>query len=210
MNAGTPRPDLAALVGASDPASTRLVYAMIFGLVLIGLAFIGLAIWLIRRTRVDPEVLAPLERMGDSAWLKRDSSTQRRLLDEVRPPGAVPLRAEPAAPTIDKEFDEQSQRPAASLSDLGPGVLPARDSTPARTADALDVPEADAIEVEGLGPEAAEPDTELPESVASEEVEPGAAEVEALEPDVAEPVESLEADLADPVTVDEPATETAG
>ena len=189
MHAGPPRPNLAALTGASDPGSTRLVYAMILGLVLVGLAFIGLAIWLIRRTRVDPEVLAPLERMGDSAWLKRDSSTQRRLLDEVRPPGAVPLRAEPAAPRIDKEFDEQSQRPAASLSDLGPGVLPASDSTPQGVGDSLDPADPEPVEPVPVEPDPVEPDP--------------------VEPDPVEP-DPVEPDLVEPETVDEPATETAG
>lgn len=160
VSAASPRSNLAVLIGASDPGSTRLVYAMIFGLIAVGVLFIVLALWLIRRTRVDPEVLAPLERMGDSAWLKRDSSTQRRLLDEVRPPGAVPLRAEPAAPKIDEEFDTQSQRPAASLSDLGPGVLPERDSTPAGAVDSLDVPDADPEQAEPAESEAADPEPE--------------------------------------------------
>ncbi|MGB0114406.1 MAG: hypothetical protein WBP59_14385 [Ilumatobacteraceae bacterium] len=118
------------LLGASDPGSTRLVYAMVAGLAILGIGFILLGVWLIRRTRVDPEVLAPLERMGDSDWLKRDTSTQRRLLDDVRPDGAAPLHEPKAVPRIDREFDEQAQQPAASLSDLGPGVIATTGSVP--------------------------------------------------------------------------------
>jgi hypothetical protein len=110
-----------AVLGASDPGSTRLVYAMVAGLVVIGLAFIGLGVWLIRQTRYDPPVLAPLERMGDRDWRRRDGMTQRRILDEVRPEGAEPLRSQPDVPELDAEF-ELSEHPVSSMTDLGPGL----------------------------------------------------------------------------------------
>ncbi len=109
------------VLGASDPGSTRLVYAMVAGLVVIGLAGIGLGVWLIRQTRYDPPVLAPLERMGDRDWRKRDGVTQRRILDEVRPEGAEPLRSQPDPPQLDAEF-ELSEQPVSSMTDLGPGL----------------------------------------------------------------------------------------
>ena len=109
------------VVGAGDPGSSRLVYAMVIGLVVVGIALVLLAIWILRRTRPDLEVLAPLERMGDSDWKKRDPSTQRRMLDEVRPEGAEPLAAEPLPPPLDADF-EQADHPVTSFSDLGPGV----------------------------------------------------------------------------------------
>ena len=108
-------------VAALDPGSTRLVYAMVAGLVLVGIVFVVLGVWLVRQTRYDPPVLAPLERMGDADWRKRDEATQRRILDEVRPKGAEPLRPEAAAPAFDTEFD-LSRREPGSVSDLGPGV----------------------------------------------------------------------------------------
>ncbi len=114
-------PSVFAVVGATDPDATRLVYAMVIGLVVIGVVLILLAVWIIRQTRPDLEVLAPLERMGDGDWKKRDPSTQRRMLDEVRPEGAQPLTTEPMPPRIDAEF-EQAGRPVSSFSDLGPGV----------------------------------------------------------------------------------------
>lgn len=110
-----------AVILASDPESTRLVYSMVIGLVVVGIALILLGVWILRQTRSDLEVLAPLERMGDGDWRKRDPSTQRRMLDEVRPEGAQPLVPEPLAPPLDAEF-EQGDHPVASFSDLGPGV----------------------------------------------------------------------------------------
>ena len=119
-----------ALVGAGDPGSSRLVYSMVGGLALIGVAFILLGVWVMRQTRPDLEALAPLERMGDGDWKKRDPSTQRRMLDQVRPDGARPLVSEPLPPPLDAEF-EQADHPVSSLSDLGPGIVAEqRDPTP--------------------------------------------------------------------------------
>jgi hypothetical protein len=119
-----------ALVGAGDPASSRLVYSMVIGLVVIGLLLVVLGIWIIRQTRVDLDVLAPLERMGDSEWKKRDRSTQRRMLDEVRPEGARPLAPATQPPSLDDEF-ELAEHPVTTFSDLGPGVISEeRDPTP--------------------------------------------------------------------------------
>jgi hypothetical protein len=113
------------LVAAGDPSSTRLVYSMVIGLLVVGLVLVLLGIWLVRQTRADLEVLAPLERMGDGDWKKRDRSTQRRLLDEVRPAGAEPLTPSTQPPSIDDEF-EQQDHPVTSFSDLGPGVVAER------------------------------------------------------------------------------------
>jgi hypothetical protein len=130
-----PRPgpsssSVAALVGAGDPGSSRLVYAMVIGLLVIGVLLVLLGIWIIRQTRADLEVLAPLERMGDGDWKKRDRSTQRRMLDEVRPEGATPLTPATQPPSIDDEF-ELTHHAVTSFSDLGPGIASdERDPTP--------------------------------------------------------------------------------
>ena len=116
-----------ALVSTGDPGATRVVYAIIIGLVAIGVALILLGVWLIRQTRWDPPVLAPLERMGDSSWRKRDPATQRRILDEVRPEGAAPLAT--GAPQLDADFDS-TDRPVPELGDLGPGVPPESSELP--------------------------------------------------------------------------------
>jgi hypothetical protein len=103
---------------------------MVIGLVVIGLLLVVLGIWIIRQTRVDLDVLAPLERMGDSEWKKRDRSTQRRMLDEVRPEGARPLAPATQPPSLDDEF-ELAEHPVTTFGDLGPGVLSEeRDPTP--------------------------------------------------------------------------------
>ena len=93
-----PAPLAVALVGAGDPEATRLVYAMVIGLVVIGVVLIFLGVWILRQTKPDLEVLAPLERMGDGDWKKKDPSTQRRILDELRPEGAEPLDARHPCP----------------------------------------------------------------------------------------------------------------
>jgi hypothetical protein len=120
----------AVLLAAGDPRSTRIVYASVIALVVIGVMFAVLGVWLLRQTRVDPEMLAPLERMGDGDWRKRDPATQRRMLDEVRPEGAQPLHLEPKPPEIDAEF-EQSDRPLRSFDDLAPPLPDEREPTPA-------------------------------------------------------------------------------
>jgi hypothetical protein len=75
-------------LATGDTSASRTVYAIVVGLVLIGLLLIFLAVWLIRQTRVDLELLAPLERMSESRWRKGDTTTRRTLLDDVRPAGA--------------------------------------------------------------------------------------------------------------------------
>ena len=129
-----PAPQLAVvLVGAGDPESTRLVYAMVIGLVVIGVVLIFLGVWILRQTKPDLEVLAPLERMGDGDWKKKDPSTQRRILDELRPEGAEPLAPASLPPSIDQDF-EQTDHPVTSFSDLGPGVATEqRDPTPIKS-----------------------------------------------------------------------------
>lgn len=118
MGAALPVAGLVAVnAGASDPGSTRLVYGMVVGLAVVGVAFVALAIWLIRQTRADPELLAPLERMGDGDWRRKDPATQRRLLDESRPEGATPVHTEPAPPSLDDEF-EHAEDSMRSLDDL--------------------------------------------------------------------------------------------
>jgi len=151
-----------AVMAAGDPGSTRLVYAMVAGLTVIGIALVLLGIWLFRQTRYDPPVLAPLERMGDRDWRRqRDPATQRRVLDEVRPEGAQPFRPESSPPTIDEEFD-LPERPVASMSDLAPPEADSRSQTPQGIVrlDAIGLDEDEVSEVEGEGAEEALDDVE--------------------------------------------------
>jgi HAMP domain-containing protein len=186
-----------AVVGATDPESTRLVYAMVIGLVVIGVVLILLAVWIIRQTRPDLEVLAPLERMGDGDWKKRDPSTQRRMLDEVRPEGAQPLTTEPMPPGIDAEF-EQAGRPVSSFSDLGPGVnAEPGDPTPFEVGPVMDADaeasldqEAPASEVDG---DDAGPADEI--EATADEIEANADEIEVTGDEIE--VTEVESEAAD-------------
>jgi hypothetical protein len=191
---------VAVLLGAGDLGSSRLVYGMVIGLVVIGFVLVLLAVWILRQTRPDLEVLAPLERMGDSDWKKKDPSTQRRILDELRPDGAEPLIPASRPPSIDADF-EQADHPVTSFSDLGPGVVAeTRDPTPAHTdfepfglpvdipvetpvvPSAEEQPEPEQPEVEPEQPEVEpEPEPEQPE--VEPEPEPEQSEVEP-EPEV--------------------------
>ena len=189
-NRGAVESPALAFVAANDPGSTRVVYAMVAGLALLGVAFIVVGVWLIRRTRIDPPVLGPLERMGERRWKRRDLATQRRMLDEVRPPGATPLQPHRTPPKLLAEWDVP--RPPASWSDLGPGL-----AAPL-AADRVDAAPAD---VTGDEPTAIEGDEPAPieESVAVAD-EPVADEPVADEPAADEP-------MTDESAADEPATE---
>ncbi len=94
-----------------DPEGTRAISSIIALLVAMGLALAMLAVWLHRSTRPDPELLAPLEMMGERRWRRADPVWQRRRLDELRPDGAVPLEPSSAPPDIDEAFDRGPTAP---------------------------------------------------------------------------------------------------
>lgn len=98
-------PFAVATTSVGDPDGTRAVTAIVALLVVIGFVLVAVAIWLFRTTRRDPEVLAPLEIMGDRGWRRADPVWQRRKLDEVRPEGAEPLQPSAAPPDFDEAFD---------------------------------------------------------------------------------------------------------
>jgi hypothetical protein len=93
------------LASIGDPDGARTITSIIALLVAIGLALLLLAIWIFRTTRPDPELLAPLEAMGERSWRRGDPVWQRRRLDELRPTGARPLTPSVAPPKLDESFD---------------------------------------------------------------------------------------------------------
>ncbi len=99
-----------------DPSATRTVYIAVALLVLCGVVLVAVAIWVFRRTRPDPALLAPLEEMQRRKWRSLDPAGQRRRLDEARPPGAAPLQRSASVPSVDQEF--ATARPVRSFSDL--------------------------------------------------------------------------------------------
>lgn len=131
-----------ALVAVGDPARDRTVYATILLLVALGLALIMLAVWLVRNTRPDPDVLAPLERMGERKWRSADPVWQHRSLDEVRPREAKPLEPSSAPPATDAEFERGPQP-------IGFDDLVASSTITVDGASGLPAPLADAVPVEG-------------------------------------------------------------
>ncbi len=102
-------PSVAASVG--DPDGTRTITAIVALLVVLGIGLTMLAVWLFKTTRPDPELLAPLDVMGERRWRRADPVWQRRRLDEVRPAEARPLTPSVAPPEFDEAFD---QGPTAS------------------------------------------------------------------------------------------------
>ncbi len=94
----------AAFVAVGDASATRTVYGVVIALGIIGLALLALAIWLIKQTKPEPELLAPLERMDDRAWRKQEPAEMRRDLDSLRPIGARPVLREKGVPDIDADF----------------------------------------------------------------------------------------------------------
>lgn len=161
--------DVVATIG--DPDGTRTVTSIIALLVAIGLALLLLAVWVHRTTRPDPELLAPLEVMGERSWRRADPVWQRRRLDELRPSGARPLDPSVAPPELDEAFDAGPS--AGGFDDLrsGSGQVD-RDETVAIDADAAasaaDAVPADATPVGVSGPSFDElDDTEFDESALS-------------------------------------------
>jgi hypothetical protein len=153
-----------------DPEGTRAVGSIVVLLVALGLALLMVAVWLYRSTRPDPELLAPLEVMGERRWRRRDPVWQRRTLDELRPQGAEPLDPSVAPPDIDEAFDHG---PAVSgFDDLHPdritpehtGDRPEPDAPPesqppvAAPADADTPPAIDRPDVDDLGDREIDPD----------------------------------------------------
>lgn len=89
-------------MAVGDPSATRTVYLTTVLLVLLGLALAALAWWLVRRTRPEPELFAPLEQMESRAWRKLNDDERRESLDAVRPLGA-------RVATVDAAADDHSR-----------------------------------------------------------------------------------------------------
>lgn len=127
----------ALLATVGDPDGTRTVTSIVVLLVALGIALVMLAIWLYKSTRPDPELLAPLEVMGERKWRRGDPMWQRRRLDEIRPSGAVPLEPSIAPPDIDEAFAQgPSARGFDDLRDAAlpePGVSQGPDASPQST-----------------------------------------------------------------------------
>ncbi len=108
---------MARQLAVGDMSSTRTVYAVVLALGAIGVALIFIGLWIVRQTKPDPELLAPLERMADRLWLRQDPAQQRRTLDDARPEGARPALREKGVPEVDDDFT-QSKPSVDNFDDL--------------------------------------------------------------------------------------------
>ena len=66
-----------------DPTAARLVLLIVITLVVVGLALIAVAVWLIRSTRVDPPEMAVLELMTTHAYLSANTEERERMIERV-------------------------------------------------------------------------------------------------------------------------------
>jgi hypothetical protein len=131
-------PLISTLTAIGDPDGTRTVTSIVALLVAIGLALLLLAVWIFRRTRPDPELLAPLEAMGERSWRRGDPVWQRRRLDELRPRGARPLSPSVAPPELDASFDEGPMAPGFDDLRASDGTSSGEHPATEDAADALD------------------------------------------------------------------------
>lgn len=90
----TPRERLGGVLAASNPV----VNLIGLGLVVLGLALLvaTLAFW--RSAIEDPEVLAPLEVMGERRYARSNDFERFEILNDVRPGGPMPIRITTAPP----------------------------------------------------------------------------------------------------------------
>jgi hypothetical protein len=142
-------------LAGGDTSSTRTVYAAVLALVAIGVALIFLGAWIVRQTKPDLELLAPLERMADRSWLHQDPAQKRRTLDEVRPAGAKPVVREKGVPEVDEDF-AQAKPSIGNFDDLRAQQDAERRHAAAE--DVEDVEDVDDVEAHQEGP--ANPDDE--------------------------------------------------
>ncbi len=128
----------------NDASSTRKVYLLAGGLALLGLALLVITVWFWRSTRPEPELLAPLEIMGDRKFRRLDVNGQQDLLDSVRPDDAQPLRwgVVEGAPIQEPVIDLVA---AARIDVIGFDDL--RDPNPAPNVDGIDSNDDDLADV---------------------------------------------------------------
>lgn len=147
-----------------DDAASLRVYVVIAVLIVIGVLLIALAMWLVRQTRPDPELLAPLERMEARQWRKLGPQDRRRALDDVRPAGAIPLDRAKSEPKVDQDF--AATRPVRDFSDLAdtPATEPAGTPTGTPAGTPNDEPDVspveerdDTVTIDAVEPEPVEP-----------------------------------------------------
>ena len=85
------------------------VNALSVGMVLLGIVLFVVTFRFWQSAGEDPEVLAPLEVMGDRKFARADDGTRIELLNTVRPEGAERVDHFEAPPILDHEPPEQER-----------------------------------------------------------------------------------------------------
>ena len=90
-------------------ASDMTVNVVSVGMVVLGLVLLVVTLRFWRTAGEDPEVLAPLEVMGDRRFARADESGRIEILNAVRPDGADRVDHIEAPPVLDHEPAEQER-----------------------------------------------------------------------------------------------------
>ncbi len=116
---------LPAQVTVGDPTAARLVLLIVITLVVIGLALVAVAVWLVRATRVDPPEVAVLELMTTHAYLSADTEERERMIERV------------LAEVNDGEVNDAEEEPASEPGDAPED--PPQETTGVASEDGVDV-----------------------------------------------------------------------
>ena len=121
---------LPAQVTVGDPTAARLVLLIVITLVVIGLALVTVAVWLVRATRVDPPEVAVLELMTTHAYLSADTEERERMIERV-------LAEVDDAAVNDGEVNDAEEEPASEPGDAPED--PPQETTGKATEDGVDI-----------------------------------------------------------------------
>lgn len=125
---------LPAQVTVGDPTAARLVLLIVITLVVIGLALVAVAVWLVRATRVDPPEVAVLELMTTHAYLSADTEERERMIERVL---AEVNDAAVNDAVDDGEVNDAEEEPASEPGDAPED--PPQETTGEATEDGVDV-----------------------------------------------------------------------
>ena len=92
-------------------ASSVVVNIIGGGLVVLGLVLVIVTLSFWRSAVEDPEVLAPLEVMGDRRFARADHERRVEILNKVRPAGEQPVVTSQAPPVLVREPASEPERP---------------------------------------------------------------------------------------------------
>lgn len=107
-------------------ASDMRVNLIALGMISLGIALFVATLRFWGSAGEDPEVLAPLEVMGDRRFARSDETGRVALLNEVRPSGAEPVGSFSAPAVLDHEPPQQERpfRDTFDHADDGVDVVP--------------------------------------------------------------------------------------